>query len=88
MKSSDLAELARAILDASSIANLLDRLSPEESGLASYELRLLRAHTWALVDGLQSLAVEQPKRRAEASTTATIFGPVALLDRPAKRGVL
>jgi hypothetical protein len=82
MKPSDLTELARAILDASSIANLLDRLTPEESGLASYELRLLRAHTWALVDGLQSLAVGQPKIRAEASATAAIFEPVALLDRP------
>ena len=53
MKTPNETELAWAAIEACSIATLLDRLTPEESGLSGYELCLARAHAWALADGLR-----------------------------------
>lgn len=61
MKTSEITEIAWAVLDARAVAKLLDRLTPKECALPPRELCLVRAHAWALVDGLQSLLAELPK---------------------------
>jgi hypothetical protein len=72
MNKSDSTELAWATLDAQAIAKLLDRMTPDESGLPARDLCIVRAHAWALVDGLQSLLAGLPKVRVgEAELTMT-----------------
>jgi hypothetical protein len=61
MNEPETAEIAWAAIDACAIAKLLDRLTGHERGLSPRELCLVRAHAWALADGLRSMLAGLPK---------------------------
>jgi hypothetical protein len=78
MSKSEMADITWAAIDARTIAKLLDGLTTDETNLPSHELCLVRAHAWALVDGLQSLLTglskasgDRPPGLATVATVAT-----------------
>jgi hypothetical protein len=82
MKTSDATEFVRAVVDAQFVAHLLDRLTPEGSGSSTHELSLLRAHAWALVEGLRSLAA-----RSQIAWADKLAPVVALEQKAASDGL-